>query len=504
MSNKPNILFLLNDHQTYYGHGEMSGGPKIQRPNFERLAREGIEFSHAYTACPLCGPARRTLLTGLFPHNHRELKNEVNYPFDKETYLNILANAGYKNYYFGKWHAGPGTAHEHQCDGFSYPGYNNPLITSEYRAYLKKKNLPVFKAKIVRSFWDLEWKIPKDYDLEIGKEYTPLSPNYEEGVFGIMTTPKETHEAFFLAHLACEKLRDLAESNSEKPFHLRVDFWGPHPPYFVTQDFLDLYNPEDIPIYPNLDSDLINKPNIYKYDIYYPISKNGKLIYPNPLPWPEWQKVLAISYAHNTLIDHAGGLILNTLEKLGLNDNTLVIWTLDHGDGLACHGGHFDKYSYMPEEMIRIPLAISYPDIIPSGQISEHLVSNIDIAPTILDVAGLSFKSEVDGKSLLPICSEKSIKWREDLMCETHGHHAQTHIGRAILTNRYKYVFNHKDMDELYDLKNDPYELNNLIYEDEFDGLLDDMKRRLTHWRAETNDIIDRQILRKILSGKIR
>ncbi len=504
MSDRPNILFLLNDHQTYYGHGEMSGGPKIQRPHFKKLASQGIEFSHAYTACPLCGPARRTLLTGLYPHNHRELKNEVNFPFDKETYLDILGDNGYDNYYYGKWHAGPGTAHDHQCEGFSYPNYNNPLTKPEYRAYLKRKGLPLLKARIVRSFWDLEWKVPKEYGMQIGKEYTPLSLNYEEGAFGIMTTPLETHESFFLANLACEKLKEISQLDNHKPFNMRVDFWGPHMPYFVTQELLDLYNPEEIPIHPNFESDLSNKPEIYKFDFYYPISKNGRLLYPNPLPWSEWQKVLAISYAHNTLIDQAGGLILNTLERLGLDDNTLVIWTTDHGDGLACHGGHFDKYSYMPEEMLRIPLAIKYPKKIPSGQVSDNLVSNIDIAPTILDAAGLSFKNEVDGTSLLPLCSREDHEWREDLMCETHGHHGQTHIGRAILTKSYKYIFNYKDMDELYDLKIDPYELNNLIYDDKQKELLENMKSRLNKWRSITNDEMDRATLRKIVSGKIQ
>ena len=111
-----------------------------------------------------------------------------------------------------------------------------------------------------------------------------------------------------------------------------------------------------------------NKPEIYKLSHHYPISKNGKLIYPNPLPWTEWQKVLAYNYAQQTLIDEAGGLVLDTLEELGLMDNTMIIWASDHGDAVGCHGGHFDKDSFMPQEMIRVAQVICYPDHFPKGE----------------------------------------------------------------------------------------------------------------------------------------
>ncbi len=499
MNKRPNILFLLNDHQTYYGHGEMSGGPKIQRPNFERLAREGIEFSNAYTACPLCGPARRTMLTGLFPHNHYELLNEVCYSFHNETYLERLIQAGYRNYYYGKWHAGPGTAKDLGCEGLSLPLFGNPLNTKEYRSYLKQKDLPFFRTKIVKSFWDPKWE--RSEDIEVGKPYVPNKLYYDEGVFGIMETPIETHESFFLAELACNKLKEIADSGNNEPFHMRIDFWSPHPPYFVTQDYLDLYNPIDIPPHPNFDFDLNGKPEIYKYDVYHPISKNGRLIYPNPLPWSEWQKVLAISYAHNTLVDNAGGIILDALDTLGLSDNTMVMWSLDHGDALGCHGGHFDKDCYMPEELLRIPLAIRYPKFIKAGQKSEKLVSNLDFAPTILDAAGISFRKPFDGQSIFPLCKGEINKWREDLMCETHGHF-HIHLGRALITNRYKYIYNERHLDELYDLKNDPYELNNLIDNEEYSDRIENMKIRLDRWRVKTNDTMTKRMIRKIITQK--
>lgn len=488
----PNILLMLNDHQTFYGHGRNFGGPEILRPNFKKLAKEGVEFTNAYTACPLCGPARRTILTGLYPHNHRELLNEINQPFDKKTYLEILDENGYENYYYGKWHAGPRTAHQFNCEGFSYPLYGNPFITQEYKQYLKEHNFPQFQVKLTHSFYNPEWKSARKVGIKVGATYSPKNNYYDESACGIMTSPEETHEAFFLANLACEQLEKIAESNSNKPFNMSVHFWGPHPPYFVTQEFLDHYKSKDFPIYPNFDDDLKEKPEIYMYDMYYPISENGKLILPNPLNWSEWKSVLSHIYANISLVDKAGGQVLDTLNKLGLSENTIVIWTADHGDGIACHGGHFDKDCYMPQELLKVPLAMRYPEEIKSCQKSNEFVSNVDIAPTILDAANLKFDTHIDGKSLIPLCQGKSKKWREDIMVETHGH-KHIHLGRAIITKRYKYIFNDRFKDEFYDLSKDPYELTNLINDEDYSTILKDLKTRLKQRRIKTNDPFEKK-----------
>ena len=152
MAKRPNILFLLNDHQAYYRHG-WDRGPAVMRPHFDRLASEGVSVSRAYTASPLCGPARRSMLTALYPHNHGEIKNDTGHPFDRPAYLDILAENGYTNYYYGKWHAGPGTAHDHHCQGFSYPSYNNPYNKPEYLQYLEQRGLPPAEHLIERTFW---------------------------------------------------------------------------------------------------------------------------------------------------------------------------------------------------------------------------------------------------------------------------------------------------------------------------------------------------------------
>ncbi|MEM7343619.1 MAG: sulfatase-like hydrolase/transferase [Chloroflexota bacterium] len=479
---KPNILFLLNDHQLYYRHG-WDRGPRIQRPYFDKLAAEGVTFNRAYTACPLCSPARRTMLTGLFPHNHGQLQNSPEHPFTHQTYYDPLAEQGYRNFYYGKWHAGPGIAADHHCEGFSQPGYGNPYLSKTYQQYLKVNGLPHPKIIIERDFSHENRRLS-------GERYTQTDVGHWEHMTGIMDAPDDAHEAFFLANLACGRLRDIAQSDSDQPFSLRVDFWSPHQPYFPTQRYADLYRPEDIPEYGSFHDDLTDKPTIYQTELNYPMGDElGKIIHPNPLPWTEWQKIIAKCYAQITLTDAAGGRILETLDELGLADNTIVIWAADHGDALACHGGHFNKRCYLPEEVLRIPLAIRYPGVIPAGQGSDHLVSNIDLAPTILAAAGTSFSTSVDGRSLLPVATGKATSWRNDLLCETNGHYDSV-IGRVIVTERYKYITTQGDLDELYDLQTDPYELTNLATSLNHIEVLEDMKVRLSRWQEDSRDSI--------------
>ena len=191
--NKPNIIFILNDHQAYYGHGEMAGGPKIQRPNYEKFAGEGAKFTRAYCVSPLCSPARRSMLTGLFPHNHKEIKNETEHPFDREVYLDILAKEGYKNYYYGKWHAGPGNAFKHNCEGFSHHGYGGPYNKPEYREYLKKYGIKRPKIFIEHMFWKPLSLFALYFGVKVGKLYTPKKRWASEHAIGAIQNGKEGH-----------------------------------------------------------------------------------------------------------------------------------------------------------------------------------------------------------------------------------------------------------------------------------------------------------------------
>lgn len=488
MSQRPNIVLLVNDHQAYYRHG-WDGSVKPQTPNFDRVAAAGIQFERNYTAVPLCGPSRRTLATGLYPHNHKNFYNYTHSPYDHEIYLNNLAEHGYRNYYIGKWHAGDGTPLDFNCQGYSETDYGNPYTSEAYQQYLKRKGLPPAEHYVEKHFWNepFQKQFPK---LKDGARYKSEYAWCGEHAVGLTLTPKETHEAFFLADLACDALTELANADNSQPFHLRVDFWGPHQPFFPTQEFADLYNPADISEYGSFRDNQELKPELYLEDKNRPLSdEHGHFITPSVLPWSEWQKMLARAYGHITMVDAAGGLILDKLDELGLSDNTIVIWTADHGDALTSHGGRFDKGSYVTEEVIRTPLAVRYPGRIAPSQRSDKLVCSIDLPPTILDMAGTQFQNGVDGQSFLPLCLGEDVDWREDLMVESFGHgYGVHHIVRSVIAGNYKYIYNEGQLDELYDLHSDPYELENLIYNPKFATLLSEMQTRLHRWQHETGD----------------
>ena len=221
-----------------------------------------------------------------------------------------------------------------------------------------------------------------------------------------------------------------------------------------------------------------------------PLGEKDILIQPSTLSWEDWEEMIHFCFAHQTMIDAAGGMILDKLKELGLDKNTLIVWTTDHGDGLACHGGHFDKGSYLSEETLRIPYAMKWEGVIPAGQVRDELISTVDFPVTLLDAAGLKYtKNEVHGVSILPLVTGEAKEWREDLMVETMGHgYGDDAWGRVLRYKNYKYIDTREDVEELYDLEKDVFELHNLAKSEEYQAVLEDMRARLARWQNETED----------------
>lgn len=492
----PNIIFINFDHQAF--HQWSFYNERNLQPNFERLARDGIRFEQAYCAAPLCGPARRSLLTGLYPHTHEQYHNQPSPPYNHEVYLDTLAEHGYDSYYFGKWHAGPGCALDHGCKGFSPEQYGNPYTSPEYAAYLENRNLPEPEHLVKYCF---EWAFKNESINFIGSEryeqpcagklYHSRDPRGgSEAAVGITTTPADTHEAFFLANLACDKLEELSAHDSGKPFSLRIDFWGPHHPYFPTQEYYDLYRDIEFPPYASYADRLEGKPEVYFTERNVPIGQKNRIVIPNALEWDVYNEMLRHCAAQITMLDAAAGRILDKLEELGLDENTFIVWTADHGDGLACHGGHFDKGSYLSQEVIRVPLAMKLPGRITPGQLCRTPVCTVDVPVSILDAAGLAFtKNAVHGKSLLPIAQRGEVCQPEFAVIETYGlGYGEFVKARAIVMGEYKYIATQGQVHELYHLVNDPYELKNLINSPEHSDIRQKLCSELRRWQIKTGD----------------
>jgi len=480
---KPNILMLVTDHQLYYRHG-WDGGQKPLTPHRDALAAKGVTFTRSYAISPLCSPARRSLLCGRYPHTHRNFHNQSNIPFTSPVYFQQLEKAGYESYFFGKWHAGPGDAHSLGAKGFSLPGYGNPYTTVKYAQYCRRLGIPKAVHCIETLFWNNDTQRHFPLLKEGNEAYRCTGTWCGETAFGTTTTDKRSHESFFLAHLAQQELQRLAKQ--EQSFHLRVDFWGPHQPYFPTQEYLDLYNPKDIGEYGSFCDDLARKPDVYRH-MNQPIAdEHGNLITPSVFSWETWQRLLHIAYAQTTMIDDAIGEILTTLDQTGLAENTIVLLTSDHGDALASHGGMFDKGSFMTEETIRTPLVIRHPDHIRPNTRCDSLVSTLDIVPTLLDVAGIPPTEELPGKSLFKLLENDS---REYLLLESYGQgFRDTKRCRTLITKTHSYTRNEADIDELYDLQQDPYQLNNLADEATSSGLLQSLSDTLHQACLQAHD----------------
>jgi arylsulfatase A-like enzyme len=502
---RPNILMMVNDHEAFYRHG-WDGGARPQRPALQRLASGGVRFDRAYTACPLCTPARRSLMTGMLPHNHGYLTLDPAENGPERTFGDIytlLGQQGYDLNYFGKWHAGTGTAKDYGCNGFSYPEFGNPYVTREYAAYCRRLGISEASFDLEHVFLE---PVSPDQPTP-GPGYRCTAPHFHPHVTGVMETESEGHESAFLAHLACNRLEELAEENGDRPFFVRVDFYGPHAPYLVSQEFLDLYSADEILEYGSFRDELHTKPAVYQKEWNSPFGEDHRITQPSVMSWSEWQRILRYVYAHVTQVDAAGGKVLDALERLGLAEDTLVIWTTDHGDPIAAHGGHFGKESFLSEESARIPFAMRWPGHISSDQHTDALVSQVDVPVTLLEAAGTSFTGPVDGRSLFGLIDESGTvrrphDWRDAVMVETHGHHWEKVVGRALITERYHYAayayLEQPDfvrdgdwtvaMEELYDLERDPYQLTNLAKADQHAAERADARSALREARIISND----------------
>ena len=491
MKKKPNILFILTDQQRL---STLSCYEQTQciAPNMNRLAKEGILFKNAYTVCPLCSPARATIMTGLYPMKHGVTNNVhcigsgINELPDCDVMLpRKLKNSGYKCGYTGKWHLGtdkekefiydnkPSLPKNFGFDGQNFPGHGGGgFYFPEYKEYLKENG---YEHGVKETF-------------RVGNGYVPS--------FGVLK--EEDTEAtvpYFLAKHTME-LIDKYENDGDEPFFIWHNFWGPHEPYYVPEKYIRLYDDISIPEWPN-----------YRWDAEANDGTHTACINPSydSLEWEEWEKAIKHYYAFTTLIDEQIGRIIDHLEEKGLLEDTIIIFTADHGETLGSHGGLMDKGLFHFEEIQRIPFIMRLPNKEKAGESYSELVSLLDVYPTVLDIAGAHYnkqdvqehasldfqtiidihaqqnKPDVQGLSLLDLLEGKT-NWREDLVIESEGVQSVCVTLRTLIHNNWKYCFTFGHEEQLYNLKEDPYEMHNVTYEEKNRDILNDMRTRLEKW----------------------
>jgi arylsulfatase A-like enzyme len=422
-----------------------------QTPNLDALAAGGIRFQRCYTVNPICSPARASLMTGLLPHNHGMVDVTHAVPayrarFDATlpVWPRQLQNAGYETAYFGKWHV----ERSHRLENFGFDRY-------EVEQYQQKLGLvevreELIDRKVVRQKGYADFLL---YGVSDGAaESLPEYQMYSDGI------------AFL----------EQAASNPDRPWALFLSTEAPHDPYVAPRSYCQRYNPDDIPPPVNFEDDLSGRPVIY-----------GRIqsVW-RDLTWQDFAQATACYYANCTMIDEQIGRILEALDSLGMRENTVIVFTSDHGDYLAEHRLMLKGIPAF-EGAYRIPLILNGPGI-PSGREVHNIVSLLDLVPTLVRLtSGDEFPCQ--GRSLLPLLQGAETDWRSEAFAECHGQRFN-YTQRILWRGNDKYVFNGFAEDELYDLAADPYEQKNLATDPLFEPLLESMAARMWQIMHETAD----------------
>lgn len=426
---RPNFVFILVDDQRY-DLAHCTGNPAAKTPNMDRIARDGVIFENAFVTLSLCAPSRAAFLTGQYGHCNGVYVNESRPELDPSiaTWPKLLQEAGYDTAFIGKWHQGKG---DYPRKGFnhwvSFDGqgaYENPTINTD------------------------------------GKT---------EQVNGYMTD--------ILSDAAMAWLR----KDRSAPFCLYLPHKAIHGPFTPAPRHENLYTDAQFPHPPNCYDNFEGKPEWLK--------KGKTPRNPNaPNAGEGLDQVVRKQLRCLAAVDEGIGRILSHLARTGQLENTVIAFAGDNGFYHGEHGLGDKRSAY--EESMRIPLIVSYPKMIKPGTKSEDMVLNIDFAPTMLDLAGVKAPESVQGKSMVPLLAGKNAGWRTEFLYEYVQEPQFPRIPSvlAVRTNRWKYIRYPEidDIDELYDLKNDQYELKNLASDPKHAATLDEMKKKMDLLLVET------------------
>jgi len=446
MAKKPNILMILSDQHRYDCVGFSDAYP-VKTPNLDKLAEEGVWFENAYTTIPTCCPARMSLIAGRRPESFGAYWNyDITLPIktlepSEYSWIRDLLENGYNTGWIGKWHINP----DHGAEEFGY----TDVINSE-REYLAKYGSRYHNKDFSWMGWE------ENCDLE------------------------DTHTAF-LAKLTNDKLEEL--SSKDEPWLLSVNFEEPHPPYVPHKDFAAMYKPENIPQWTGFEDDFLNKPYIQKQQL---VNWNMQ-----DYTWQDWAPAVARYYAIVSETDYAIGKMLNKLKELGLEEDTIIIYSSDHGDMCGSHR-MFDKHYILYEDVTHVPLIIKYGSKLIPKKTKDYTVHFLDLVPTILEMTGVPCSAkELHGRSLVPALEGNTPKdWPQEAVTTYNGQQFGLYNQRCIKTDNFKYVWNLTDIDELYDLQKDKGELINLIDEPAYTETLTILRKRLYEILVQQKDYL--------------
>ena len=440
---KRQIVFLMTDTTRKDMLG-CYGNPAMKTPNLDQLAAEGIRYENAYTCQPVCGPARSAIFTGTFPHTNGMVTNSIAMGANVKTIGQRLHDNGIECGYIGKWH----------LDGGDY-----------------------FGLGICPDGWNPDyWYDMKCYLEELTEEERIRSRNPMESY------QEDFSESFTYAHRCSDRALRFIDAYKDQDFFLAVSYDEPHGPSLCPAPYNTMYDNFQFESCPSFQDDLSKKP--FMQQIWA-----GKNIDASEEEINHPSRSLSLFLGCNSYVDYEIGRVLDEIKRL--IPNAMVIFTSDHGDMLGAHR-LFSKNATAYKEVANIPLLIK------GG--AENCVlhtpaSHIDLAPTIMEYFDLPIPKLLEGKSMLSQIKDPSKPVNDVVFMEftryevDHDGFGGLQIMRAVISDKYKLVIHLLDSDEFYDLEADPYEVNNLISDENFQTARNELHDRLLAHMNETRDL---------------
>ena len=435
------------------------GSTVVKTPALDRLAADGIRFDRAYCQSPLCAPSRGSMMTGTHCHTCAAYTQKTEVDRSRPTIGTVFRDGGYATGAFGKMHV-VGEDERHDL-GFSQRGLRIFTKTVEHYG-------DVVPVERMLKYWA---EGAGEWDL---KNYNPWN------------RPIEMADEDIFDQLVVNRSIEFLESCGTDPFCLFVGIEKPHPDWYAPKTFHDMYDPAAMPLPTNYNRALEGVPAS--------MSRRQDYLESHRHTEQEIRGCVAAYYANVSYVDFQVGRLLDTLDRLDLSRNTVVVYTSDHGETLF-ENGWVQKHCFL-ESAVRVPLVIRGPDV-PAGAASGEIVSLVDLFPTFAEMAALPVPDGLEGESLIPLlrgddgASAVEDEPRADGQRAAFSEYYWTSPpSRMVRTNRWKYIHTQEEIPQLYDMRNDRGETRNLADDPAFESICDELRKRVMDgWEIPTLDI---------------
>lgn len=478
---KKNLLFIFTDEQTRQTL-KAYGNTWMDSPNLDALAQQSVLFDRTYVSQPVCTASRATIMTGLTPHSAKMTVNNMSMSTQTPCLVELADFSDYQKAYIGKWHLGDEIFCQHGFDEWI-------SLEDNYRNYYSEgrdKMQPSSYAK-----WLEEKGVQPDKTLDDG--FRLYSRN-----FCAKELPREFGKAEFIAQSACAFL----QRNQDNPFICYVNFLEPHMPFFGPLD--DCYDRKSVPLPPNYAFPDEKEPQRLQNMArrYYEYGHNGVELKTDE----DWKDTRARYAGLVKLVDDAVGKILGQLRALDLEENTIVVFTSDHGDMMGSH--RLLAKTVLYEEATCVPLMMRIPGW-ESRRVQEP-IGQVDLVPTLLELLGKKVPDGLEGQSWVHHLQDGAALACEDVFMEWHsdaGHTFGAVVGeltpqqtarekldddiRSVVTkDGWKFNWSKGDASQLFNLHADPYEMRNLAQDPQYQALIQKLKEKILNWCRRTNDAV--------------